>query len=232
MAKPRVVCIVQARQGSSRLPGKSLRALAGRPLIDHVLHRAVNISGVDEVVLATTSSPVDDALFDHLLGGKVSPFRGSEKDVLGRYMEVATMCAADVVMRVTGDCPFLAPDVASEVLDVYFTNPLESIYVSNDTTCSGYPDGTDVEVFSMKALELAFHTARLDSDREHVTSWMRRKLTHAILKHDFDYTRFKLSVDSPADYDYAVRLMAELPAGDLTLAATMNAVLMLEERVR
>jgi spore coat polysaccharide biosynthesis protein SpsF len=222
--KPRVVCIVQARMGSSRLPGKSLRVLAGRPLIDHVLERARAIVGVDEVALATTSLPLDDALADHLCGGPVQPFRGSEKDVLTRYMEVAAMCDADVVMRLTGDCPFLAPDVAHEVLKVYFDNPLESVYVSNDTTCSGYPDGTDVEVFSIKALELAYHSAKLPSDREHVTSWMRRTLTHAILKSDVDYSRYKLSVDTIGDYLYAVELAKALPPGDFTLGATMTAV--------
>jgi spore coat polysaccharide biosynthesis protein SpsF (cytidylyltransferase family) len=210
--------------GSSRLPGKSLRALRGRPLIAHVVERAWAIQGVDEVVLATTTSRKDDPLyeyaFDHLRGGIV---RGDETDVLARFVEAVQGTTADIVMRVTGDCPFLDPFIASEVLRVFHTNPLEAKYVSNDTLMSGFPDGTDVEVFSVGLLRRAAKSATDPQDREHVTSWMRRETT-AVLMNEHDCPHIKLSVDTEEDYDFARRIADRLKDGDYALASTLRAV--------
>lgn len=224
MSRPHVVCIVQARLGSSRLPGKSLRVLAGHPIIWHVMTRALTIPGVDQVVLATTESPKDCALADYALAHGWNVMRASELDVLERFVDVSNFFNAGVVMRITGDCPFLAPEVAATVLETYFANPLESEYVSNDTTCSGYPDGTDVEVFSINALMWAHLRTMAPLDREHVTMVMRRELTHAIVKSDTDWSRYKLSIDREQDYDFAARLAATLPPHDYTLATTMRCV--------
>src|SRR4051812_8636327 len=170
----RVVCIIQARMGSSRLPGKSLRALRGRPLIAHVIERAKAIPGVDRVVLATSIAPRDEPLGVYVESLNVPVFYGDELDVLRRYAQAAAEHQADVIMRVTGDCPFLDPFVARDVLCAYLDNPLQAQYVSNDTLTSGYPDGTDVEVFSRAVLDYAHVHAKDREDREHVTAFMRR----------------------------------------------------------
>lgn len=223
----RVVCIVQARMGSSRLPGKALMALAGNPLILHVLARAQAIRGVDRVVLATSDTMREEPLM-HLASQYVPVVTGSEWDVLARMQKAATLHEADIVMRVTGDCPFLAPEVAREVLAHYRSNPLEAAYVSNDTTCSGYPDGTDVEVFSAAALNTAYQKATDRYDREHVTPWMRRMMLNGYIKNAVDYSRYKLSVDSPQDYEFATQVAGKLIVSgkepDYSLGATMRAV--------
>jgi spore coat polysaccharide biosynthesis protein SpsF (cytidylyltransferase family) len=218
----RVVCIIQARMGSSRLPGKSLRALRGRPLIAHVIERAKAIPGVDRVVLATSIAPRDEPLGVYVESLNVPVFYGDELDVLRRYAQAAAEHQADVIMRVTGDCPFLAPEVADEVLRMYHTNPLGATFASNDTTFSGYPDGTDVEIFSRELLDVANAAATDQSDREHVTKWMRREVCTATLQSDTDWSRYKISVDRAEDYDLAVQLADRLPPTDYSLDATMR----------
>ena len=231
----RVVCIVQARLGSNRLPGKCLKALHGEPLIAHVFQRAITIRGVDQVVLATSHQERDSPLSDYVYGTLgLDVFRGDETDVLRRYLYAGIHFQADVVMRITGDCPFLAPDVAEAVLHAYWGEPLGVEYVTNDTTCSGYPDGVDVEVFSMGLLEMAAGRSYHPSDREHVTSWMRREVPNGMIKAEADWSKWKLSVDSPEDYDFAVRLADKLPrTGErdarYSLQTTLRAV---EEMVR
>lgn len=223
--KDRVVCVVQARMGSSRLPGKSLRELAGRPLLAHVLERALAIKGVDAVVLATSDSMGDDPVeaLGSLCG--VPVVRGSEWDVLDRVRLAAMRHNATVVVRVTGDCPFLAPEVATEVLQAYFDSPLAVGYMSNDTTRSGFPDGTDVEVFSWNALDVASRNALSRHDREHVTPWMRANLTHGMVPApaNVHMAHLKLSVDTLGDYMLAREVAARLPGGDYSLAATVAA---------
>lgn len=223
------VCIVQARLGSSRLPGKCLKTLAGTPMIEHVLRRARAITGVDTVVLATSLADRDTPLAEYVERAlRVQVYRGSEHDVLERFYWVADWMQADTILRVTGDCPFLAPDVATAVLTAYReTNPLGAQYMSNDTTASGYPDGTDVEVFSRTLLDRAYSDATLAADREHVTPWMRRMATTGMIQAPQDWSPHKLSVDREDDYVFAVALAAALPttgADRYDLATTMRVV--------
>jgi spore coat polysaccharide biosynthesis protein SpsF (cytidylyltransferase family) len=224
-SKQRVVCLVQARMGSSRLPGKSLMALDRRPLIAHVLQRARAIAGVDLVALATSVTARDAGLASEAdrLGFEV--FCGSEWDVLHRMARAAEVYRADIVVRVTGDCPFLDPYVGAEVLHVHRHQPIRTDYTSNDTSCSGFPDGTDVEVISRGALEAAAERSTARQDREHVTPWIRRTLTTAMLQSPVDLRRFKLSVDTPADYCRAQAIVAHLPPDDFRMQSTIDALL-------
>lgn len=223
MPKPIIVAVVQARMGSSRLPGKSLLSLNQRPLITHVLDRVLAVRGLSKVVLATSYLVTDDALAAQAeaYNGAVEVVRGSEWDVLDRFRLAATATAADVIMRVTGDCPFLCPLTAAEVLAAFHDNPLRVDYVSNDTTCSGFPDGTDVEVFSRAALDAAVVRATARPEREHVTTWMRRSMTTGTVKAPEDWSVHKLSVDRPEDYALAARLANALTPGDFSLAHTI-----------
>lgn len=221
----RTVVIVQARCGSARLPGKALLPLAGRPMITHVLERAQAIAGVDAVVLATSVNPRDDglaAVADAMPG--VAVYRGSEWDVLRRVREAALAYVADIVVRVTGDCPLLAPDVAEDVLALWQRGGYR--YAWNDVQRSGYPDGTDVEVFDVDLLRMADAAATVSSDREHVTSWMRRAILPNRIASPYapeDRSHLKLSIDREADYVRVQAVYGYLERGRLLYADTLAA---------
>ncbi len=168
----KTVAILQARTGSSRLPGKVLADLCGKPVLVHCLDRAKAIEGVDAVCLATTTSPGDDAVAD--LAGNVpgvTIFRGSEADVLGRYLGAAQETGAEVVLRLTCDCPLIDPEICAAVIALraeaeapYATNVMER----------DWPHGLDCEAFPMAELEQAAAEATEPYDREHVTPYIRR----------------------------------------------------------
>lgn len=171
----KVVAIIQCRLGSARLPQKSIKDLCGRPLIRHVVDRALQVKGVDQVVVATPNQNdamlIGDALrtLDHV--PVVWYPRIAQNDVLSRYALAATEFRADVVLRVTGDCPMLDPAISSEVLRRFLhTGGLG--YDSNVE--DGYVDGTDTEVLSIGALMIAQREVTDPGDREHVTAWTRR----------------------------------------------------------
>ena len=224
-----VVAIVQARMGSARLPGKSLQPIAGRPMLAHVLARALSVKGVDRVVLATSSHPRDAALVALAESLGVPAYAGDEHDVLSRYATVASALGATVVMRLTGDCPLLAPEACEAVLGLYRSEPVAfERFASNDTTCSGYPDGTDCEVFSRALLQIADATlpkraAWSHGHREHVTSWMRQVVACRTLPYAGRPVALKLSVDTPADLEAVRRIHGHLSAGQYGLAATLSA---------
>lgn len=218
----RTVAVVQARCGSSRLPGKALLSLNGRPMLDHVLERVKATDGIGYVVLATSTAVKDAALMAIAEKRGIPVWRGPEKDVLTRVADAAEWADADVVVRVTADCPFWAPEIGDEVISAFFDARTD--YLSNDTSRSGYPDGTDVEVFTRQALQLAVAGATKAEDREHVTPWIRRHLkVGTVLNATGNYTHIKLSCDTPADYELARAMYEHLTPKALHLAATLAA---------
>jgi len=168
---PKVVAIIQARMGSFRLPGKTMIELAGVPLIGRLLQQASGATCLNEILVATSDSYVDNPIQDYVesLGYRV--IRGSEKDVLGRYLVAAKTASADIVVRLTGDCPLHSPDTIDEVVTAFLNS--ESDYASN-TNPYTRPDGQDVEVFKFEALNRAAISSTEELDREHVTPWIRR----------------------------------------------------------
>lgn len=234
----RTVAVIQCRFGSSRLYGKALLKLSGRPMLAHVIERARAIPGVHGLMMATTTTDRDDAVANVAAQHDVPFWRGSEPDVLGRFRQAAELAKADVVMRITGDCPLLCPDVAQMVLDAYLAGPRDG-YAWNDTARSGWPDGQDVEVFSMQLLARTEQATRIDTsvrrdvqkerDREHVTPAMRgddrrpalaRRVT--VVPCPLQLSRLKLSVDSPKDYERAM-LLSRYVGGDLSWPALVKA---------
>jgi len=165
------VVVVQARMGSSRLPGKVAMDLLGRPVLAHVLGRAGAIPGADAVCCAIPEGPADDALaaLAGQLGARV--VRGSETDVLARYLAAARACDATAVVRVTSDCPVLDPQVGGRVLAQL--TEAGAAYASNVDPRS-WPKGLDTEAFTREALERTAAEATEAYDREHVTPYMRR----------------------------------------------------------
>lgn len=209
-ASLRVIGIVQARMGSTRLPGKVLRPLAGQPMLARVLERARQASTLHGIVVATTGSPADDAVAALAEAQGAGVFRGDEADVLGRYAGAAASCRADVIVRVTADCPLLDPGVLDEAVAAYLAQPDRLDYVSN-TVERTYPRGLDVEVFPRRILERLDQASRLPEEREHVTLHLlrhRRRFRIAQVRAAADYSAQYWAVDTEAD----VRLMEQVYA--------------------
>lgn len=195
-----IVCIVQTRMGSTRLPGKVMKEVLGKPLLEYQIERLKRSKLINNIVVATTLEERDDVLEDFSDGLKIDCYRGSENDVLNRYYEAAKQFKADIIVRVTSDCPLIDPDVLDEVISFYLDNEYD--YVSN-VFKRAYPRGLDVELFSMNALESAEKNSTSAAEREHVTYQIysnedKYKIGHAEKK--FDYSQHRWTVDTDDDF--------------------------------
>ncbi len=196
-----LVAIIQARMGSTRLPGKALRDICGRTMLARVVRRARRSRLVDEVAVATTTEPEDIAIVEECRSLGVRYFRGSEQDVLDRYYRAAREFSADAVVRITSDCPLIDPEIIDLVVRAFLDN--EPDYASN-TLVGTYPRGLDVEVFSMKALERARAEASMDYQRIHVTPYLYQNpgiFRLLSVTGDEDYSRYRWTVDTQEDLD-------------------------------
>jgi glutamate-1-semialdehyde aminotransferase/spore coat polysaccharide biosynthesis protein SpsF (cytidylyltransferase family)/predicted dehydrogenase len=197
-----VIAIIQARMGSSRLPGKSLAQIEGHPMLWHVIHRVKQARLVDRVVVATSVAPADDAIERTCLENGVRCYRGSEHDVLDRFYGAARGEKASQVVRITADCPLIDPDVIDRVILRFQRGDLD--YASNAMVRS-YPDGLDTEVFSFSALERAWHGATKTSEREHVTPYLRSdKFRTANVENGSTtlYQHYRWTVDEAQDLEF------------------------------
>jgi len=215
----KVVAVIQARMNSSRLPGKVLADIAGKPAIGHTIARARAASGIDELWLACSDQSADDPLADYVRAQSIEVFRGDEDDVLSRYVAVATETRADVVVRLTGDCPMLDPGVIANAVSRFAEASVD--YVSNSLTRS-FPDGLDVEVFSRTALDRADREARDPFLRQHVTPYIHGRLRDKLpcgdftkdqIVHPVDFSHLRWTLDEPEDLAFLRRLLARLPQG-------------------
>ena len=201
----RTVAIVQARTTSERFPCKIFAGLLGRPMLAHVLERAAAIQGVDQVVLAVPENDVRIVahLWPHVYGG-------SEKDVLGRYAGAAEQYEADVIIRVTGDCPLLAPNLISDALVIY-GDPAKigEGYLAMCQPYTPVADGWDTEIFDRRSLVNADRYAKKDQ-REHVTTWMREAGNVLDFPDWNDWTALKCSVDTRDDLQRVEKIMTHL----------------------
>ena len=188
------VCIVQARLTSKRLPGKVMYPLAGKTVLYHVLSRVKQIVGIDRIMLAVPDDTRSTVLAVEARTLGVETFYGSETDVLERYFFVALNNRADIVMRITADCPLLDPVKCQAVL-----NALDDAdYVSNAYPRS-VPKGHDCEVFTMGALTRAYREATDPYDREHVCPWMQRNLKTHTMTGEYDQEA-NFCLDTAQDY--------------------------------
>jgi glutamate-1-semialdehyde aminotransferase/spore coat polysaccharide biosynthesis protein SpsF (cytidylyltransferase family) len=197
-----IVAIVQARMGSSRLPGKTIADVAGRPLLLHVVERVRNARRVDKVVVATTGESADDPIAALCQAEEIQHFRGSEDDVLDRFYKTAQANSADIVVRITADCPLIDPAVIDKVVARFQVGDCD--YVSNIVRYT-YPDGLDTEVFSFAALERAWREAKKPSDREHVTPYLRsERFRTANVENESPVPlgKYRWTVDHPADLEF------------------------------
>jgi len=203
--------IVQARYGSSRLPGKVLKQLAGRTILEHVLSRCLAIPSADVVVCATTAGMREDAIVDVAESLGVQVFRGSETDVLDRYARSAEAAQADVVMRVTSDCPLIDPVVCDDVLRLRESSAAD--YAANNLSPE-WPHGLDCEAFTIDALLAADREATKPYDREHVTPWIRRCERYRrvnLSNPDGRHANLRWTLDYQEDFAFFEALFERLP---------------------
>jgi len=204
----KVVAIIQARMGSTRLPRKVLEDLAGEPMLARVVNRTRRTKTLDTVIVATTTQP-DDAAIVSLCKERGCPFfRGSEDDALDRYYRAALAFKADVVVRITADCPLIEPEIIDRVISEFVSSHLEVDYVSNSLVRT-FPRGLDVEVMSFAALEKAWQEDCNPSWREHVTPYIWRqpeKFKILNVANDVDYSYMRWTVDTIEDLTFVRKI--------------------------
>ncbi|MHA1535956.1 MAG: aminotransferase class III-fold pyridoxal phosphate-dependent enzyme, partial [Alphaproteobacteria bacterium] len=210
----KAVAIVQARMSSSRLPGKVMKMLGGKPVLAWVLDAARVVPGISSIIVATSDDASDDAIAEWCAGHETNCYRGSLDDVLGRMTGAAIEAEADLVMRLTGDCPLLDPQICGGVLLLQRRSGCD--YASN-VLPNSFPDGLDCEVVTRAALEAANADARKASDREHVTPFIfnrRRRFSIRTLVCPVPGLQDEhWSLDTEEDFDFLRALVAKLPEG-------------------
>lgn len=198
----RIVAIIQARMGSTRLPGKVMREIRDRPMIDWVVGRASRISEVHETVVATSVLEQEKPLVEHLKARDVPIVRGPEEDVLARFVQASKVQDAEAIVRLTADCPLLMPEVSGKVVRAFKRR--ECDYASN-TIERTYPRGLDTEVLSAQALQETAREATTSADREHVTRYVPKRPEQFRLcsvTSDTDRSDLRWTVDEEADLKF------------------------------
>jgi spore coat polysaccharide biosynthesis protein SpsF len=196
------LAIVQARMGSTRLPGKVLMYIAGQPMLRHVIERLKHAKLIDTIVIATSANAEDKPVVELANKIKTKSYAGSPNDVLDRYYQAATLYKADVVVRITADCPLIDPQVVDKVVKHYREGKFD--YVSNVVKPT-YPDGLDTEVFSYRALAKAWQEAKLTSEREHVTPYIWKNtgmFRIGGIENVTDYSGLRWTVDDSKDLEF------------------------------
>lgn len=203
MAIPTMILgILQARASSRRLPGKVLKPILGRPMLERQIERLRRARHLDRLVVATSTDASDDPIAALCRSVAVDCFRGSLDDVLDRFYQAAHRSAADAVVRLTGDCPLADPSVIDQLIELHASGGYD--YTSNTLTRS-YPDGLDAEVASMDCIEAAWREAALPSEREHVTPFIYRhpeRFRLGSLVQPTDLSRLRWVVDEPEDFAF------------------------------
>jgi spore coat polysaccharide biosynthesis protein SpsF len=204
-----IAAIIQARISSSRLPGKVLKPILGVPMLGRQIERVRNARTLDEIIVATSRDPSDQALADYCESIGIRCIRGSLDDVLERYYLAAQSVAASAIVRLTGDCPLCDPGVIDALVDKYTSGGFD--YVSN-TLNPTFPDGLDAEVFSRQALDTAHQEAALPSEREHATPYIKKSKAFRKfnLENGTDLNALRWTVDEPEDFELIRRIFEEL----------------------
>ena len=202
------MAIIQARMGSTRLPGKVLKDLAGEPMLTRVVHRVCRANMLDDVVIATTTASADGVIAELCHRHGWPCFRGSEDDVLDRYYQAAMTYRADVLVRITSDCPLIDPDVVDKVVQAFIDRQPQVDYVCNVL----FPRGLDTEVMRFDVLERAWRKDRNPVWREHVTPYIYYNpnlFQIHLMINEMDLSHMRWTLDTPEDltfmrqiYDY------------------------------
>ena len=216
----KTIAIIQARMGSTRLPGKVLKEILGIPLLVHIVNRVKSAKGIDDVIVATSEEKNNDAIREVCKKNNINCFSGSEEDVLDRFYKAAKENNADIVLRITGDCPLIDPEIVSRIIEMF--KSLDYEFIGLATGAGGaksefdghrFPDGLDTEIFYFSVLETAWKEAKEKFEREHVTPfiWKRpEKFKLGSYKSDIDYSDMRWTVDNQEDFELIQEIYKEL----------------------
>ncbi len=221
----KVTAIIQARLGSTRLPGKVLKPLLNKPMLTRVVERVKKSRLIDEVVIATTTQSGDDLIADLCDKENWFCYRGSEDDVLDRYYQTAKQVKADYIVRITSDCPVIDPGVCDLIVASFLGIVPHCDYASNCLSRS-YPRGLDAEIFSFNALQQAWEKDDKPEWREHVTEYILHN-THLFKTHTIenpvDYSSYRWTVDTPEDFSLIEKIYNHFGHGGFCWYEIMHA---------
>ena len=224
-----ILGILQARASSRRLPGKVLKPILGRPMLERQIERLRRSRRMDKLVVATSTDVSDDPIAALCESLAVECFRGSLEDVLDRFYQAACRQAPDAVVRLTGDCPLADPAVIDQLIDLHLAGG--SDYTSNIVVRT-YPDGLDAEVVDMSCLEAAWREAALPSEREHVTPFIHRRPERFRLRHltqPTDLSHLRWVVDEAKDFAFISAIYDALYPADAAFT-TADVLALLDRR--
>lgn len=212
------IAIIQARMGSSRLPGKVLRPIMGRPMLELLVERIASVPAFTRVIVATSKQPGDRVIVETMRRLGIDCFVGDEKDVLDRFYSAALTYKGEPILRVTADCPLVDPEVISDLIEFYSSGAYDYVGVATGAGAAHlqegrYPDGLDAEYMSFQTLERAWKEATALSDREHVTPYIWRNpdlFRIGSLRAPKDYSQLRWTVDHESDFLLIDRIYREL----------------------
>ena len=195
----KITATIQARMGSTRLPGKVLMTVGTEPVLARVVHRLRRAALIDGIIVATSDRPADDAIVRECNRLQVACFRGSENDVLDRYWQAAQWCGAEAIVRITSDCPLIDAELVDETIQAFLSHSAD--YTSNALERT-YPRGLDAEVFTIATLERTWRAAREAYEREHVTPYIYEhpELFRLVsVRGQHDHSKRRWTLDTAAD---------------------------------
>lgn len=212
------IAIIQARMGSTRLPGKVLKPILGHPMLWHIIQRVNCVEGLSKVVVATSDRAGDEEIRLFCKENDIPFFAGSEYDVLDRFYQSAVKYSGDPIIRITGDCPLIDPELVTRLLEMYLEGRYDHVGIAAGAGAIfldglRYPNGLDAECFSFAALERAWRYAERPLEREHVTPfmWLRPKeFKLGVLKSERDYSHLRLTVDNIEDFELISKIYEAL----------------------
>ncbi|MEE9173726.1 MAG: glycosyltransferase family protein [Thermoplasmata archaeon] len=211
----KVLAIIQARTASTRLPLKVMTQLSGKPMLTRVVRRTKRADSLDQVLVATTTSEHDDVIEDLCSWEGWPCFRGSEEDVLDRYLQAAKDYGGDPIVRITSDCPLIDPGLIDQVVTVFQGGEWD--YASNSLEPRTFPRGLDTEVFSFQALQRAWDENKNPAWQEHVTPYIYRNPESFRLKgvaYDEDLSDMRWTVDTAEDLQFVRRIYTAFDGDD------------------
>ncbi len=214
----KTIAIIQARTGSTRLPGKVMYPLNGRPALDHVVNRTAHADSVDHVVVATSTEPTDDVIEQYAPNFGANVIRGSESNVLSRFEKAVEVYDPDVILRVTGDCPLIDPMTINKVVAPVKDGNAD--YASN-TASRTFPRGLDIEAFSCESFQKVISAATTQAEHEHVTPYYRENshefetenITSSEVFEDdryIDRIDLRLTLDEAGDYQLIEKIYSQI----------------------
>ncbi len=218
-----IVCIIQARIGSTRLPGKVMQKIDNNyTVLDYVIQQLKSSKKIEKIVVATTNLNEDDVICNHLFSKNIEFYRGSSKDVLDRYYNCAKKFLANTIIRITGDNPLIDPNIIDLVVDEYKNHQCD---FATNTLLRTFPYGTEVEVFSFETLEKAWKNSKLPSEREHVTPFIRNNKNGFNLintEYQEDLSHLRYTVDRIEDLKLVKEIVKNIPNRPILLKHILN----------